>query len=120
MRKNARRMQRLLKKHLLNVTAEFFHKVTDSFGDVSGLEKYGEHDLYFSHLLHRYMPYVSLKVKDDNIGKGRQTPMAILVCDKNPHIAESDIVRIKSSDYEVSFCENIKDCYYLLSLVAKK
>lgn len=110
----------LLKKHLLTKTAEFYHQTTDTFGDVTDYDKYGEHEIYFSQLLHRYSPYVSLKVTDENTAKKRHTPMALLVSDDGSKIRQGDIVRIEGENYTVSFCENMKQCYYLLSLTAKK
>lgn len=121
MKKLARpRIIALLKKHLLTKTAEFYHKTTDAFGDVTNYEKYAEHEIYFSQLLHRYSPYVALKITDENTAKARHTPMALLVSDEGSKVVEGDIVRIEGEDYTVSFCENMKQCYYLLSLTAKK
>lgn len=114
------RIKRILEKHCVMVNAEFFKPVTDEFGDMVSTEKYAVHNVYFSQLLHRYNPYVDLRIDNDNTIYRRRTPMAILPYDKPLGIEEFHIVRIESRDYTISFCEDIKGYYYLLSLVPKE
>lgn len=112
------RIVRSLKKHLLFVKAEFYRPTEDVFGDFMELTPLGEYDIYFSHLLHRYNPYVDLDISSDGIVKGRNTPMALLVAE-NPDIRQGDTVKIKNLEYSVAFCENIKDFYHLISLTER-
>lgn len=112
------RIVRSLKKHLLFVRAEFYRPTVDVFGDALSLEPVAEHDIYFSHLLHRYNPYVDLDISADGMVKSRNTPMALLVAE-NPDIVQGDIVKIKNLEYIVSFCENIKGFYHLISLTER-
>ncbi len=112
------RIIRSLKKHLLFVKAEFYRPVTDVFGDTVSLESMGEHDIYFSQLLHRYNPYVDLDISSDGVTKKRSTPMALLVADSAP-AKQGDVVKIKNLEYTVCYCENIKDFYYLISLTER-
>lgn len=115
-----RRIKRILDRHCVTVRAELFTPSTDEFGDTTGIVKYAEYDVYLSQLLHRYNPYVDLRIGDDNTVYRRRTPMAILPYDDEPHIKQSDIVRIDGHEYTISFAENMKGYYYLLSLVPKE
>lgn len=115
-----RRIMRILKRHCVMVKAEFFRSAADEFGDINGTEKYGEYEVYLAQLLHRYNPYVDLRISDDNTVYRRRTPMAILPYDNEPDIKQMDIVRIDGHDYTVSFAENMKGYYYLLSLVPEE
>lgn len=114
-----KRVNALLQKHLLTCTAEFYHRQKDRFGDICATEKYAEEPLYFSQLLHRYNPYVYLKQTHDATVISRHTPMALLVSDKGALVEEGDLLRIEGVYYTVNFCENIKRCYYLISLSAQ-
>lgn len=114
------RIRRILEKHCMMVKAEFFRPVTDEYGDVTGTEKYAEYDMYFSQLLHRYNPYVGLNTDDDNTVYKRYTPMAVVPYDEPINISDRDTVRIDSKDYTVSFVEDIKGYYYLLSLIPRE
>ena len=113
-----RRIRRILERHCVLARAEHFRPYTDEFGDVSGMNRCGEYDVYLSQLLHRYNPYVDLRISDETVVNRRHTPMAILPYDAEPDIKQFDIVRIDGHDYTVSFAENMKGYYYLLSLVA--
>lgn len=115
-----KRILHLLKKHCLTAKALFIRPVCDTFGDKCGEQVYAEEEIYFSNLLHRYNPHTSLKLRDESVTKTRLTPMAILVSGKGADVEEGDILRVNSKDYTVAFCENIRNCYYLLSLSAKK
>ncbi len=114
------RIKRILEKHCIMVTAEFSRPVTDQYGDITGSEKYAEHNVYFSQLLHRYNPYVGLNVDSENTVYTRFTPMAILPYDEPPEVKEYDLVRIDDKEYTVSFCEDMKGYYCLLSLIPKE
>ncbi len=114
------RIQRILEKHCVLQPAQFFKCSYDEFGDIAGTEKYAEYDLYFSQLLHRYNPYIDLRVDDDNSVHRRRTPMAILPYDEPLEISENDIIVTDGKEYTITFFEDIKGYYYLLSLQPKQ
>lgn len=115
-----RRIMRILKRHCVTMKAEIFRPVADEFGDTKAMEKHGEYEVYLAQLLHRYNPYVDLSISDDNTVYRRRTPMAILPYDHEPDIKQMDVARIDGHDYTVSFAENMKGYYYLLSLVPEE
>lgn len=114
------RIKSILEKHCVMKPAEFFKYSYDEFGDITGKEKYAEHNLYFSQLLHRYNPYIELRIDDDNSVHRRRTPMAILPYNEPLAISENDAVIIDGKEYNITFCEDIKGYYYLLSLLPKE
>ncbi len=114
------RIKRILEKHCVLKTAEFFKCSYDEFGDVTGKEKFAEHDIYFSQLLHRYNPYVDMRIDDDNSVHRRRTPMAILPYDEPADFKEGDIIVLEDKEYTITFFEDIKGYYYLISLSPKQ
>ena len=117
MRKTSRaRIMRILQKHCVMVKAEFLRPETDNYGDVISLKKYGDYDVYFSQLLHRYNPYVGIDVSDLALQYSRHTPMAIVPYTDKTDIREFDILRIEGKEYTISFFEDVKGFYCLLSL----
>jgi len=114
------RIKRILEKHCVLQTAEFLRCSYDEFGDNNGKEKYAEHNIYFSQLLHRYNPYIDLRTDDDNTSHRRRTPMAILPYDEPIEISEGDIILTDGKEYSITFFEDIKGYYYLMSLSPKQ
>ena len=117
-------MKKLSKKRILNILethcvtepAELLRAETDDFGDTVSTKKLCDCTVYFSALLHRYNPYVDFKYTDTCVDAKRYTPMAILPYDTPMDISSHDILRLKDGDYTISFVEDIKGYYYLLSL----
>ena len=114
------KIKRILEKHCIMVTAEFLRPETDQYGDIIGKSKYAEHQVYFSQLLHRYNPYVGIETSDLALTRKRHTPMAIVPYNEPTDIKEFDIVKIQDREYTISFAEDVKGYYLLLSLVSEK
>ena len=111
------RIKRILEKHCIMVTAEFFTEEKDRYGDTLYKNKYAEHEVYFSQLLHRYNPYMGIEMADTALTWKRHTPMAILPYNDTTDIKEFDIVKILGREYTISFIEDVKGYYLLLSLI---
>lgn len=113
------RINRILNRHCVMEAGEFFKAEYDPYGDILSLTKYAELPLYFSHHLHRYNPYIGLSVGDLAVENGKTMPMAVLPYTVPPDVCRGDIIRINSKQYSVSFCEDIKGYYLLLSLTER-
>lgn len=116
---NSKRINRILKSHCFTEKGELLRGEADEYGDVVFLEKYGEYPVYFSRHLHRYNPYVGFKVSSLAAGSARSSPMAILPYTEPIDIRTGDILRLYTGEFTVSFCEDVRGCYYLLSLAER-
>ena len=114
------RIQRILNSHCVTIDAQLFRVYADSYGDFERMEKYLECPVYFSALLHRYNPYIDFDASDIATVYKRHTPMAILPYETPVDIKSGDILCIENKTYIISFSEDIKGYYYLLSLIAKE
>ena len=114
------RIRRILNSHCVTANAQLFKVCTDSYGDFEKTEKYLDCTVYFSALLHRYNPYIDFDASDISTVYKRHTPMAILPYDEPLDIQSGDILCVENKTYIISFSEDIKGYYYLLSMVAKE
>ncbi|MBR2476828.1 MAG: hypothetical protein IKB50_01690 [Clostridia bacterium] len=114
------RIKRILENHCFTVDALFSRAETDEFGDITEEKGYANHRLYISQLLHRYNPYTGLRTTDEAVTHRRRVPMAILPYDKPLDIKIGDTVTIENKKYSVSFVEDMKGYYYLLSIIPKE
>lgn len=110
------RIKRILEKHCVMAEAVFSRPEKDEYGDTNGESRYDTRNVYISQLLHRYNPYTELRINENSTTHKRRVPMAILPYDNPPDIRQGDTVFIKDISYSVSFVEDIKGYYYLLSL----